>query len=357
MKKVGVLVGCLWVVVVWRCLVLAGGEPCTGKGMVEASFHTPSFPDENIDSPALWVGPKGQCWLFATAKASHTVHLYDGMSGKLLRRVGGPGSKPGRFSRPNGIWPAGNLLCVVERDNHRVQLLKLPELHTIGFLGEDLLVKPYGIYALRLGPSFYRLYVTDNYTYGAHGTSPEKTGGRVKIFQFEIKETGIKEVPCVECPDSMSFGRHEGQGGLRAVDSICGDPLYNRLLVADEADDEHNIKVYDLLGNYTGNIIGEGLFSHDPEGIALYAEAEGTGFWICADQGQEENVFRVFDRRSLSYVGSFQAQATLNTDGVWLAAAEPPVFPSAMFYAVDDDKRVGAFPLKGILERFNKNLR
>ncbi|NHN20667.1 phytase, partial [Bacillus amyloliquefaciens] len=81
----------------------------------------------NIDSPAAWRAPDGRLWLIAPAKATDKLVVYDGSTGQPLRDVGSSGTAPGQFDRPNGIAVLDDLLWIVERDNHRVQVLSLPD--------------------------------------------------------------------------------------------------------------------------------------------------------------------------------------------------------------------------------------
>src|SRR3546814_3015825 len=83
-------------------------------------------PDDNIDSPAAWAAPDGRVLVIATAKATDRLVVYDGATGETLRHVGRSGAGEGEFDRPNGVAVVDELLFVVERDNRRVQVLRLP---------------------------------------------------------------------------------------------------------------------------------------------------------------------------------------------------------------------------------------
>ncbi|MGE8214284.1 MAG: phytase, partial [Stenotrophomonas sp.] len=135
-----------------------GAAPLQAKLVAEA-FLTPMTPADNIDSPASWRGADGQVWLIATAKATDKLVVYDGQTGKHLRDVGSTGTAPGQFDRPNGIAVQGDLLFIVERDNHRVQVLQLPDFKPLGvFAGADLR-KPYGLW-VNPQQDGYDVYVT-----------------------------------------------------------------------------------------------------------------------------------------------------------------------------------------------------
>ena len=114
--------------------------------VVPEGFISAETPAEELDSAAAWTAPDGHTWVIVTAKSSHRLDVYDGDSGERLREVGGEGDAPGRFNRPNGIAVAGDRLFVVERDNHRVQVLSLPDFKPIGSFGEKQLRSPYGLW-------------------------------------------------------------------------------------------------------------------------------------------------------------------------------------------------------------------
>ena len=103
-----------------------------------------------------------------------------------------------------------------------------------------------------------------------------------------------------------------------------------------------------LDGRFTGEVFGTGLFPHEAEGLALYACADGDGYWVATDQDEERNTFHVFDRRSLDHLGSFTGPLTRNTDGVALTQEAFGPFPAGAFYAVHNDGSVAAFSWAGI---------
>ena len=103
--------------------------PATGADSVAAlreSWMTTRDTLDNIDSPAVWHGPRGEHWVLSTAKATDVVVVNDASTGALVRRLGASGTGRGQMRRPNGIAIAGDLAFVVERDNHRVQVFRLP---------------------------------------------------------------------------------------------------------------------------------------------------------------------------------------------------------------------------------------
>jgi 3-phytase len=108
------------------------------------------------------------------------------------------------------------------------------------------------------------------------------------------------------------------------------------------------IKVYDLDGRFTGEIMDQRFFPNEAEGIALYDCADGGGYWIATDQSQADNMFHVFDRRSLDHLGSFRGRTVRNTDGVALTQVPFDGFPAGAFFAVHDDGNVAAIRWESI---------
>lgn len=304
---------------------------------VKEAWFTSSFPEENIDSVAIWEGAGGEQWLLATAKASHSLHVYDAVNGALIRRFGGFGHLPGQFARPNGVLVHDDLVLVVERDNHRVQVLTLPGLQAIGTFGREELIRPYGICLVptdRTGQ--FTVYVTDNYETEA-GTVPDPRllGERVKAFALERTGTTL------EVDWLFSFGATEGPGVLHVVESIMADPENDRLLIADEDEEKGmDLKVYGLDGRYRDHSVGQGVFQFQPEGLALSVQ---DGLWITTDQGKASNLFHLFDRQSLEWQATFEGERTLNTDGICFSPVAHARFPGGRFYAVDNDRAVAAF--------------
>jgi 3-phytase len=310
--------------------------------VVPETYESPRLNGDNVDSLAVWA-PGG--WLLATAKASDSVVVLDVASGAVVRRLGGSGSGPGQFRRPNGIAVVGDLLVVVERDNRRVQVLALPELTTLGFVGADVLRFPYGVAAFAASAGRYELYVTDSYQRPDDTVPPEaELGERVKHFRVEREGATLRST-LVE-----SFGATSGAGVLHVVESIAADPPADRLLIADEADGHHDIKVYSLAGDFTGQVLGHGLFRAEPEGIALIGCGDG-GYWVTTDQQKERTVFYLLDRTTFAVRGSFNGNVVANTDGIVTATGPVKGFPAGAVFAVHLDVSVAAFAWPAIAEK------
>jgi 3-phytase len=306
---------------------------------VTETYRSSEFPTDDIDSLAVWHGPDGEHWVLATAKQTHRVLVFDATTGEFVKKVGGEGDGSGDFRRPNGIAVADDMALVVERDNARVQVLKLPTLNPLGFVGEQELRRPYGIVVFADADG-YELYVTDNYdapeSLGERGVHlSTKLGERIRHYRLKLNER--KELSS----ESVGvFGDTEGEGVVWKVETLSADPENNRLLIADEL--ENRIKIYSLDGRFTGEMMGEGYFHFEPEGIALLRCGDG-GWWLGTDQEEGQSHFRVFERKSLDYVGTFVGEATANTDGIAVTQMAFPSFSLGALFAVHDDSAVSAF--------------
>ena len=338
----GRIVAVPWLALTLACRPEAADDATRTAGtaahsLVSEAFITPFDSADNVDGPAVWHGPAGQHWLLSTAKRTDVVLVHDAATGAAIRRVGGTGRGPGQLDRPNGITVLGDLLLVVERDNHRVQGFRLPSFEPAGTFGDSLLRLPYGIGWYEERPGRYVVYVTDNYEGPDETVPPDRElGERVKQFRVSIDGERLR------AEHLRSFGDTAGAGVLRVVESITPDAPLGRLLIAEETETDSYIKVYDLDGRFTGTVFGRGHFPQQAEGIALYACGGDAGYWITTDQGDATNTFHLFDRATLEHVAAFSARTIRRTDGVALTQTAFGAFPAGAFYASHLDGAIGA---------------
>ena len=318
--------------------------------VVREAFLTPATPAENIDSPASWRAPDGKRWLLATAKAGDRLVIYDGSTGRQLRTLGASGVALGQMRRPNGIAVIDDLVLVVERDNHRVQLFQLPSLQPLLVFGAEDLKQPYGLW-VRAQKDSYEVIVSDNYMSPQNEDLPPplaELGQRFKRYQ-------LKRVPAGWQARLMgSFGETTEAGAIRIAESVFGDVENDRLLLAEEdVATGTRLREYDLEGRYRGRDIGADLFKAQAEGMALMRCEGGAGYWIATDQFKDRSLFHIFERKTLNHLGAFTGEKTANTDGVWLDQTADARFPQGVFYAVDDDQAVAAFDWRDIAKALN----
>ena len=317
------------------CLMLLSS--CVGNNSHEICevpeyFVTESRVSLDVDSIAIWHGKGGQHWLIATAKRGHVLPVYDAATGEFIKDIGVPGTRRGELQRPNGIAVIDDLIFVVERDNKRLQIFSLPEGRSLGFTDGGIMQRPYGIAVMQGDAQDYIVYITDDFN--AAGKSGPK---RVHIYRVKMQRDKA-EISFVR-----TFGDQQGPGVLTKVESIVIDQENGRLIIADEHRTQKNLKIYTLSGDFVGEILGEGLFEYEPEGIALYQTGLKSGYIIATDQDRVGNKFYLFDRQTFAHVGTFKGNLVRNTDGVAVTNRAFGPFKSGAFYAVHDNGSICAF--------------
>ena len=322
--------------------------------VVKETFVTPLTPEDNVDSPALWMGPDGSALLLATGKKTGHLVAYDGDTGAALGPRGSKGTGPGQFDRPNGIFVQDDLLFVVERDNHRVQVLRLPAMQSLGSFGDSDLKQPYGIWLRPTGERRYDVLVTDAYMAGKDAKGEDivpalpELKDRVKRYDVTVDVDGVQSRL------ASTVGDITQAGAIHVPESVWGDPMHDRLLIAEEdLPTGTAVREYGMDGQFRGRTLGAGLFKAQAEGITLWQCTDGSGYWITTDQFKDRSLFHVWDRATLSHLGAFAGNTVGNTDGVWLHQGATKRFPQGVFYAVHDDMGVGAFDWRDIARGLN----
>ncbi|QOW24026.1 phytase [Lysobacter sp. H23M47] len=319
--------------------------------VVPERYVSPAHPGVELDSLATWPAPDGRTWLIASAKTAHTLMVFDADTGEWLQTVGGTEDAARTFKRPNGLAVHGDHLFVAERDNHRVQMLALPDFTTLGTFGEDQLRSPYGLWINEVSPGGLDVYVTDSFMYGKrYEIVPplEELDQRVRRFHVELDGEGYTA-------DYLgSFGDTAEPGALRVVESIAGDPTFDRLMIADErfpgstGRNASTLREYTLAGIFTGRSLPEDTFATEAEGVALWACSPDTGYWVAVDQRETRTAFHLFNRVDLAPAGSFRGMTTALSDGIAVHAASTAAFPHGALFAMHNDESVSAFDLADI---------
>jgi 3-phytase len=311
--------------------------------VIKEVFTTLRDESDNVDSPAVWHGDDGQNWLLATAKEGNVIMVYNAATGERINQFGQTGSDLGDLSRPNGIAVIDNYAVIAERDNRRIQVFSLPDFEPLGTFGETVLRFPYGLTIDQFDGN-YHLYVTDNYETDDEETPPaDSLDHRVHQFEFTVenKQVNVRYI--------KAFGETSGNGVLYKVESILIDRVYNRLLIADEHEEHRNVKIYDVEGNFSGQIIPHNYFFYEPEGIVLWeCKADSSGYYLMVDQGKINNTFQVFDRKTLNYIGGFGGEITRNTDGIAITQKAFGDFKFGAFYPVHNDGSLTAIAWEDI---------
>ena len=315
--------------------------------VAEAYVSAPLAGDE-LDSLASWATPDRTVWLIATAKSSHRLLVFDADSGARLREVGRKGTAAGKFQRPNGIAVHGTHVFVVERDNPACRCCGCRISSRSAASAVTCCAVPTASGCMRPGAA------------GSRSTSPTASCSanvvpplaeldhRVHRFDVRIDRAGGGRER-IDARHRAALGDTSEAAALRRVESIAGDPKYDRLLIADEhVPHGSTLREYSLAGRYTGRSLPPDSFDAEAEGLALWACPDGGGYWVTVDQLSPLTRFHVFDRLGLAPRGSFSGRRAARTDGVALHAAPTARFPAGALFAVHDDRSIAAFDLRAI---------
>lgn len=282
---------------------------------IAATYLIPLDSIDAVHSPAVWRRRDGSGWLIASAEASHALLLYDAVNGALLRRFSSAGRGPGQLRRPRGLLVNGDLLFVIDGDNHRIQVLRLPDLQTLGTFGAEELRHPNAITGYRASGRALEIYIADQ-----------------RVFHFRVTDGRPVRAQLVN-----TFADTLSAGTFLHVDEENG-----RLLLANQIARE--IEIYTLDGMFTGATMGAGVFDAIGD-MALWGCA-AEGYWVIADGRR----LQVFDRATLRHVGSFAAEDTTATQGLALVTGTLGTLQGGALYAVQDDRGIGAFAWNAVAD-------
>lgn len=297
--------------------------------------------EEELDSLTIWRCDDGRAWIIATAKPSRQLIVCDSETGQHLRVVGGPGNALGRFGRPNGIDNHGDTVFVVECDNRRVQLLRLPDLVPLGSFGEQELRTPYRLWLWQSARGTLHAYVTDSFMtdFKTQQLPPmPDLAQQVKRYEIRLPANGVPQTRYLE-----AFGDTGPEGALRVVESIDGDSGHDRLLIAEEDQRVGSTpRDYSLSGRYPGTSLPP--FEGHAKDIVLWACGADAGYWIAVNQ-IVPSLFRVYERDTLHPASSFPGRQVADTDGIALSTVASPRFPHGALYPQHNNQAVAAFGL------------
>ena len=283
-------------------------------------FVTESVADAGMDSIGFLMRKHV---IVVTVKDKNELHVYGAMNGKFKKSI----KRENAF--PNGITTINDqFVLVTERNNKQVAVFD-SSMNFLGSFGNNELRSPYGITFYKQDEKSYKVLVTDSYEYN----NPRED--RILSWDFTI-EDGVF---------STGSASILGFPTLYQVESIQADKHYQTLLVAEEMEEHHKIMALDLItGEVTKEDLGNFNRGNDPEGIALVANPDNSGYWICTEQSKSDNRFHLYDRNTLDYISTMYLDGVSYTDGIATAYMHGKWF----LYAVDNDARVLAFELPEI---------
>lgn len=201
---------------------------------IETEFRAEVTPPGPL---AFWHSPDGNHLAVASSPDDDNIIVYDAEKKTVIERIGKPGKEPGEFKNPGDIRVVDYIAFVLDRGNHRVQALILPELKPFGIIGDDRLKNPSHMAVYRIEYGAYYLYITDD-------PQKEPDGGYEHIMRFS---TGIS-LSSAHSNYLQTFGYTPGEGYLADVTSLAVDQLQKCLVVNEGA--AGKTRKYSLDGDY-----------------------------------------------------------------------------------------------------------
>jgi len=234
---------------VFTLIVLAG---CAAKAInpeklrarndsVESAFlaeHKGKIGDAPV---AFWHGPEDSHLAIAVRENDNDIEVFDAETGISVKRIGTTGSKPLQFSRPCGITVADNMCFVVERGNHRVQVLRLPDFTGFGMIGADRLASPTNVAVFPVEFGSYYVYVADRYV-----SSPRDEN------QYIVRFNTAQALTSVNSHYISTFGYCTDIGYIGTVTDMKVMAENRWLLVTERSGSKTSIRTYTLDGAFEG---------------------------------------------------------------------------------------------------------
>ena len=284
----------------------------------------------DADDPAIWVNrakPEASRILGTdkTEAPNGGLYVFD-LGGKVVQRIGG-------LDRPNNVDVEGDIAVVTERKKERLRFFRIgPTTGTLvdatgktrvfeGETGEDAAPMGVGLYRRPKDGALFAIVTPKAGPLEGH-LAQYRVSYNPATKQFDLKlvrrfgtYSGKKETESVFVDDEQGFVYYS--------DETVGTRKY----FADP--DAVNAGREQSFFNRTGTL-------GDHEGIALWAQSNGTGYLVCTDQLEVNSIYRVFERTSGNVsIGAFRGGAD-STDGIDMTSTPlGPRFPKGLFVAMN----------------------
>jgi hypothetical protein len=299
---------------VWfGCLVALFGlglvVPANGRAAVAPAIspldRELDGPGANVDDACFWPDPENPSGtlLFVTVKDSHFVEVFNLASGALVTTIPG-------FGRPNNCVVEGDLLLTTDGSDRDVKIHHLPDFAFVGSFGADM-GRPEGIDVLTTSGGAHLVYVTDS--------------SDASVHVYDLATRAFR----------FSFPTGFGEG----IEPIFVDDRLQRVFVArGDGEAVRGVGVFGTDGTLDTEF-GSGVFAKAAEGLALYACGD-RGYLLGADKLSSATEFKVFDRQTLGFLGTFRLEDGTGdysnaTDGLDLLQSPVPGFPNGVLATCD----------------------
>jgi 3-phytase len=245
-----------------------------------------------------------------------------------------------QFDFPDGIAVIDDVVIVVERERHRVQVLRLPDYQSLGFIGEEELIQPAGLYVYSVVPGYYHLYITDESD--PLEDEPPTDGDarhRIKHYTFSVRNEVVKSVL------SRSFGI-VGDPGMPYPDNLTAIAFDPDALRSDNEEDFLRMNSW----------MPEEMDEPGAPGQYKTAEFRQVGLsdsLEAAIQGYDRDKnssFKLGGTVNYRYIESFSGTGGDRIDDNAMTRENFEDFPDELSYAVHEDGSVSSFAWKDITD-------
>ncbi|MFC5487586.1 phytase, partial [Microvirga aerilata] len=265
----------------------------TFTGTVQSVVETGSVfgAGDVADDAAIWVNPNDptKSFVIGESKASSGgLHMFD-LSGKEISRYA--------TNAPIGnIDLRGDIVAGVNRGTNGVDVFKIDatgKLTKIGSFGTGM---P-DVYGFALGKADGNLYAFVS----------SQTG---LVRQFDVKVDGGVSATAV---------RDIKRGAI--TEGMTVDDANGTVYIAEEDEGVYKYGLSPASGQTakTVDTVGSHGIVADLEGNAIYDAGGGKGYFVVSSQGSSE--FKVYDRQTDTYLGTFKVDGVQNTDGMEISSA------------------------------------
>jgi 3-phytase len=243
------------------------------------------------DDAAIWVNPADptKSFVIGESKASSGgLHVFD-LTGKEVSRYASNAAI-------SNIDLRGDIVAAANRTTKAVDVFKIDatgKLTKLGSFGTGMS----DVYGFALGKADGKLYAFVSTHTGLVRQFDVKVDGRVSATAVrDIKRGAITEGLTVDDANGAVYIAEEDKGVYKyGLNPASGQT------------------------NKTVDTVGSHGIVADLEGNAIYDAGSGKGYFVGSSPGNSE--FKVYDRQSDAYLGTFKVDGVENTDGMEISSA------------------------------------
>ncbi|RNL53468.1 phytase [Pedobacter jejuensis] len=297
--------------------------------------------DFDTDDPAIWINPAdpAKSLVIGTDKdVKGGLYVFD-LKGKIISSKTVRGlQRPDNVDVAYGLMLGGkktDIAITTERYTHKLRIYSLPDMKPVDNGGIPVFVgETEAEFRDLMGISIYT--APDGKIYAIVGRkSGPKEGGYLWQYQLSDDGKGSIKVNLVR-----KFGKYSGKKEIEAiaVDNELGYIYY--------CDEQFGVRKYyadPAKGNEELSLFGQGDFTVDNEGIAIYKTAGNNGYILVSDQGAKQ--LKVYSRTGKVGASNLHPLLTTikysanQTDGIDVVSV--PLnsdFKHGLLVAMSDDK-------------------